>query len=396
MHEKRPSALMICPEPPYPLCGGGRHRTACVLEYLCRRYEVDLVLFGQAEDPDPTAWLPPGSVRRVKTLKLRRHSKQAAARAARNALRLLRRVPPLNDRFSGFEREIAEFVSGQSYQAGVVEHFWCAHYWPWIAPCCERTVLDLHNIESVLLQRMAGTSAGVKAWMLHRLARAASVWERRWLPKFDLLLAASAADARRAEEAAAGAAVRVMPNTLPWIPRPEPAEEDAVAFSGNFDYEPNAAAAAWFAQEVWPRLSRERRELEWRLIGRCAERLRPLSRTGTGIRLVGAVEDAVRELARAKVVVVPVRAGSGTRVKILEAWAAARPVVSTTLGAEGLEGRNGQEVLLADQAEEFARAVGRLLDSEALRRQAGDAGRILYERRYTREAGWRALEEAGL
>lgn len=387
---------MICPEPPYPLHGGGRHRTACVFEYLCERYEVDLVLFRHTEDPHPAAFLPHGKARRVKILNLKAHSRHPAARAARNLSRIFRRVPPLNDRFSGFERQIASFASGRRYQAAVVEHFWCAHYWPRIAPTSSRTVLDLHNIESVLLQRMAGTSVGPKAWVLARLARAAEDWERKWLPKYDLLLAASSPDGGRVSEIAPGATVHVVPNTLPWTPKPACPQQDAIAFSGNFDYEPNAAGALWFAREIWPRIHRRHPSLEWRLIGRCAERLQRLSRPGTRIRLIGAVDDPVRELARAKVIVVPVRAGSGTRVKILEAWAAARPVVSTALGAEGLGARPGHELLLAEAPEQFANAVSTLLASESLRSRISGAGRALYEQRYTRDAGWQALEEAGL
>lgn len=387
---------MISPEPPYPLHGGGRHRTACLFEYLCERYEVDLVLFRQPEDPDPAVFLPPGKARRVKILSLKAHRRHPAARAARNLSRIFRHVPPLNDRLSGFERDIASFTSERRYLAAVVEHFWCAHYWPQIAPISSRTVLDLHNLESVLLQRMAEASAGVRAWMLARLSRAASAWERRWFPKFDLILAASSLDASRASKTAPRAALRVFPNTLPWIPKLECPQEDAIAFSGNFDYEPNAAGAEWFAREIWPRIHSRHPSLEWRLIGRSAERLQRLSQTGTPIRLIGAVDDAVRELARAKVVVVPVRAGSGTRVKILEAWAAARPVVSTALGAEGLDARPGHELLLADAPDQFANAVSTLLASESLRSRIGGAGRALYEQRYTRDAGWQALEEAGL
>jgi glycosyltransferase involved in cell wall biosynthesis len=109
------------------------------------------------------------------------------------------------------------------------------------------------------------------------------------------------------------------------------------------------------------------------------------------IELAGPVVDAVAALAAARVAVVPLRAGSGTRVKILEAWAAATPVVSTTIGAEGLEAADGADLLLADPPEAFAAAVSALLDSADLRRRVGAAGRALYERRFTWETAWAAL-----
>jgi len=107
--------------------------------------------------------------------------------------------------------------------------------------------------------------------------------------------------------------------------------------------------------------------------------------------VVGAVEDAVAELARSRVAVVPVLSGSGTRLKILEAWAAGLPVVSTTLGAEGLPVRDGETVLLGDGASAFAEAVTRLLTCIELRRALGKAGRLLLDKEFTWETAWKKL-----
>jgi glycosyltransferase involved in cell wall biosynthesis len=104
------------------------------------------------------------------------------------------------------------------------------------------------------------------------------------------------------------------------------------------------------------------------------------------------VDDAIRELARAKVAVVPVLAGSGTRLKILEAWAAGLPVVSTTLGAEGLGARDGESLLLADGGPAFAEAVSRLLACTDLRQRVGAAGRLLLEKDFTWETAWEKLD----
>lgn len=110
------------------------------------------------------------------------------------------------------------------------------------------------------------------------------------------------------------------------------------------------------------------------------------------IQVTGPVADAIAELAPAKVAVAPLLAASGTRLKIMEAWAAGCAVVSTRLGAEGLEARDGEHLLLADGAADFARAVSRLLESAELRLRVGAAGRDLYERMYTWESAWARLE----
>jgi glycosyltransferase involved in cell wall biosynthesis len=97
-------------------------------------------------------------------------------------------------------------------------------------------------------------------------------------------------------------------------------------------------------------------------------------------------------LARAQVAVAPVLAGSGTRLKILEAWAAGLPVVSTTLGAQGLGARDGENLLLADGGPAFAEAVSRLLASPDLRESLGAAGRLLLEKEFTWERAWKKLD----
>ena len=109
------------------------------------------------------------------------------------------------------------------------------------------------------------------------------------------------------------------------------------------------------------------------------------------IQATGPVDDAVRELAKSRAAVVPVLAGSGTRFKILEAWAAGIPVVSSTVGAEGLPARDGENILIADTGPAFAEAVSRLLASPALRERIGMAGRRSQVREFTWDRAWEKL-----
>jgi glycosyltransferase involved in cell wall biosynthesis len=110
------------------------------------------------------------------------------------------------------------------------------------------------------------------------------------------------------------------------------------------------------------------------------------------IECTGPVSDAVIELARAKVVVVPLLAGSGTRVKILEAWAAGRAVVSTSVGAEGLPAVEGGNIRIADTPQAMAAAVLELLADRASRQRLGAAGRAVYEEKFCWPAAWKTLE----
>jgi glycosyltransferase involved in cell wall biosynthesis len=388
----KPAALMLAPEAPYPVAGGGALRTASLLEYLSQRYRVDLIVFRQPGAADPAARIPQGKVERVVVLDLPANGRSLAARGWRNASRLVREMPPLVDRFSGFDQRIRDAVAGREYEAGIIEHFWCAPYWEAVAAVCRRTVLNLHNIESVLHARCAEADGSV-AGMAHRLfSTACREMERTWLPRFSEVLTTSERDASTAREVAPGARVRVYPNAIPLRPMPEVVVEDVVVFSGNMEYHPNTSAVRFFRRDVWPRLRDRWPGLVWRLLGKNPAAVSQFTSGDTRIEVIGAVEDAVLELARAKVAVVPLLAGSGTRLKILEAWAAGVPVVSTSLGAEGLPVRHGEQLLLADSGAAFGESVSRLLESKELRREVGRAGRLLLEKEFTWETVWKNLD----
>jgi hypothetical protein len=372
--------------------GGGAFRTASLLHYLAQTRPVDIILFRQPGAPDPAAQLPPGLVRRATVIQLPPTGRGTAARALRNSGRMLRRVPPLVDRFAGFEREVVQAIGGDRYEIGLIEHSWCAAYWEQIAPTCQRTVLDLHNIESTLHARCADVE-GAAAAFAHRVFRDASLAiERTWLPRFSRVLTTSAHDASAALAIAPTANISVYPNALPCRPQPERADEEVIAFSGNMEYHPNISAVQFFREQVWPLLRDRWPALVWRLVGKNPQAVRRWIEGDPRIEATGEVEDAVVELARSRVVVVPLLTGSGTRFKILEAWMAGVPVVSTTIGAEGLPYRDGQHLLIADGASEFAATVTRVLENTELRQQLAQAGRQLFERNLTWEAAWKKLE----
>jgi glycosyltransferase involved in cell wall biosynthesis len=391
-----PAALVVSPEAPYPAAGGGALRTASLLEYLGRRRPLDVILFRERGAPDPRAACPRGLARRIDLVELPRHSRAAPARAGRNLVRFLRGVPPLNDRFAGFGPLLRRLVEGRRYHLSLIEHFWCAPYVDELRAVSCGVALDLHNIESALLERTAAAESGPAAVLFARFARAAHALERRWLPRFTHLLATSEDDAARLRALAPAPAVHVYPNALPWRPVPAAEKEEAIAFSGNLEYHPNRAAVRFFARRIWPALRERRPGLRWRIVGRHPEAVRAFVRGDPRVELTGPVEDAVAELARAQLAVAPMLAGSGTRVKILEAWAAALPVVSTTLGAEGLEARDGEHLLLADTADGIRSGVEALLEAPRRREELGAAARRLFEERFTWEAAWRRLDEAGL
>ena len=359
-------ALFLTPEAPRAGTGGGGLRSASLLEYLRTKYDVQVASFTVPY-----------------------HSKSFAARVRRNAWRLLKGVPPLVDRFAGFEEQLA--LEGR-YKVAVIEHFWCAPYADAIRPYCDVLVLDLHNVESALAATHARATTGLEAAVHRRFAGAYEALERKWIPKFDVVLATSEEDSRRIEHPN----VVVYPNALPVLDAPSVAEGNCIVFSGNLEYHPNIEAVRWFRSSIWPALRERNDWLTWDLVGRNAEAIEAIVKGDPRIRLIGQVDDAVAAIASARVVVVPLLSGSGTRFKILEAWAARRAVVSTAIGAEGLGARDGEHLVLVDGAAEFAGAVQRLLDDPERAGKIGWAGRSLYMDRYTWPVAWKRLESVGI
>jgi glycosyltransferase involved in cell wall biosynthesis len=388
------SALIVCPEAPYPATGGGALRTASILEYLAPRYALDVIVFREPGAADPKSAFSPGSVCHLHVIDLPYHSKRPAARAGRNLMRFLRGRPPLNDRFSGFEQEVSRCLGSRHYDVALIEHLWCAPYYDQVAPHAARTILDLHNIESVLYRRSGETGPWPASVLFGRFAGAAREIERRWLPRFSSVLVTSEEDAARVRQIAGS--VCVYPNAIPAVARPLVHEENVIIFSGNLDYPPNIQGVRFFKSKIWPVLRERWPELRWRLAGKNAGGVASYLRGDSRIEVIGPVKDAIATIAAARVVVVPLLAGSGTRVKILEAWATGRAVVSTSIGAEGLPARDGEHLVLADTAESFAGAVSRLLESAGERERMGVAGRALYEQRFTWERAWNLLAGLGI
>ena len=242
-------------------------------------------------------------------------------------------------------------------------------------------VLDLIDLEDAkITARMsipAPAGQGMAAAVRQRAARTFSAEEvRRWRRlqrscgrRVGATVVCSDLDARRAR-ATGVPRVEVVPNAYRIVDRPvgkrSVGDPPTVLFHGTLRYPPNAEAARFLVDHVAPELRRLVPDVRIRLVGTTAPGLESVD-DPPGVTLVGPVPDITDELARADVVIVPIRFGSGTRLKVVEAFAHRIPVVATTLGAEGLGAQDGVHLLLADTASGLAGACARLLSDEAVR-----------------------------
>lgn len=259
--------------------------------------------------------------------------------------------------------EIARDVRANSKLTRLIEHSQLAPYVVLARPE-QRTVLDTHNVESELLANFASSTgsalmravARYESWAMRRV-------ERRALDRFDAVVAVSSHDASELESMSRGAVrVSVASNGTgdAWFQAlSSPAEEPTVVFAAHLGWRPNVDAAVWLVDKVWPEVLRIRPDARLILAGRspAAEVLALRSST---VSVLADVDDMVPVVARAWVATAPLLAAGGTRLKIIEAIAAGTPVVSTALGALGLEEMAGESLIIANTPSEFAVALTRL------------------------------------
>jgi glycosyltransferase involved in cell wall biosynthesis len=223
----------------------------------------------------------------------------------------------------------------------------------------------------------------VRAKAAFRETERLEILRRKQLGRFDLILLAAPAEAEALSAAWPARRIAALPNairtgaTLPKLPK----TIDGMMV-GNLSYYPNIDAAKFLCREVLPLLTRTRGDLRLALVGRDpGQDLRALAML-PGVTVHGAPADLAPHYAAARLALAPLRAGVGSRIKILEAFSYGLPVVSTTIGAAGLEVEPGRHLLLADGVQDFAAAMLRLLEDESLAARIASEGQGLLHRRY--------------
>ncbi len=333
----------------------------------------------------------------------------------------------LKQQLAGCERVISVPYAvpkrGSAAFVGAVARSWFSHYpvdlWKWRVPEVRHAVCEVlasgnvdlciadflfaaanvpmsprvpvllfeHNVEYLIWQRLANleTSAWKRAlfemeWRKLRACEAAAC------RRAALTVTVSDDDRQRLENLGAG--IRAVPiltgvDTSYFTPRRSAEVPGRLVFSGSMDWHPNEDAVCYFADEVLPRIRADVPGVSFTIVGRNpSARVRQLA-ARPGIVVTGTLDDVRPSIAEGSVYVVPLRAGSGTRIKIFEALSMGKAVVSTSVGAEGLALESGRHFLAADTAHDFAHAVIRLLRDAARRRALGDAGRALVETNYS-------------
>ena len=250
------------------------------------------------------------------------------------------------------------------------------------------SVLFTHNVETEIYERHAAVARGLRRRVWQREAARMRRFEADVLARFDTVVAVSARDGRALAERFRPADVALIDTGVDldfYAFHPPATQATTVVFSGAMDSRSNIDGIGFLMDEVWPRVIAARPDARMRVVGRNppAELVAKAGRLGLGWHFTGFVDDIRPHVLAGDVAVIPLRVGSGTRLKAFEAMALGRPVVSTALGMEGLDVQPGTHFLAAETAAAFAAAILRLLDGPDLRRDLAAAARRVLEERFS-------------
>ena len=263
-------------------------------------------------------------------------------------------------RYGWFPSVLKRLLEAQKFDFIHFDHPHTALTWPQIKRLQPeaRLVLDAHNVEAEIMERLAETAPRWQRKGLRWQAARIHELERDLARNFDLVFTCSEKDADAFREMGSQR-VRVVPNAIPPLAPPLVAQRHDVVFVGSLDWRPNADAAVVLAKEIWPRCRALLPGSRLVVVGRNPP-LHVQALASHDVSIEGSVPSVRPYLDQAFATAIPLRAGSGTRIKILEAWAAGVPVIASRIAAEGLPYTDGRDLILAEEPGEFARALVRL------------------------------------
>jgi glycosyltransferase involved in cell wall biosynthesis len=370
----------------WPATTGGRVRSLNTIAELARGHQVTVITtHGKGDDPDGLKQQLAGC-ERVISVPYAVPKRGSAAFVSAVARSWFSHYPVdlWKWRVPGVRDAVNEVFANDNVDVCVADFLFAAAN----VPMSSRVPVLLfeHNVEYLIWQRLANLETSPWKRALFEVEwRKLRACEADTCRRAALTVTVSDDDRQRLE--ALGAGIHAVPiptgvDTNYFTPRPDAEVPERLVFSGSMDWHPNEDAVCYFADEILPRIRAEIPGVSFTIVGRNPNaRVRELA-SRPGIVVTGTLDDVRPSIAEGSVYVVPLRAGSGTRIKIFEALSMGKAVVSTSVGAEGLALESGRHFLAADTAHDFAHAVTRLLRDAARRRALGDTRRALVEANY--------------
>lgn len=378
------AALIVANRLPFPLDDGWKVRTWHSIRAVAEHHHVTLVV-AESDSPELVTAAATSWGGRVEIVGVPLGTRNSPLRLIKG---LVTRKPVQywNQQSAAAHAIVARLVAEREFSIGMAVTTFMWRYLDSLPKGVPR-IVDTHNVDSVNMDRyVTSLGHGPKRWYAARTAANLRHLEREVFAAADQVWVCSDDEAATLAASGVGSPVIVVPNgvdTVRFSPGNSPPEPARLLFFGKLDYFPNHDAVTHCLREILPRIRAAIPEVELQIVGGGASPLLQQEiAKAPGATLVGHVDDIAAAIATAAVVIVPLRAGGGTRLKILEAMAVARPVVSTTIGAEGLGMSDGEELCLTDEPTMFADRVIKLLRDPEGANQLGARGRTAVQQRF--------------
>jgi len=382
--------LVISPTFPYPLISGGKLRIFHILEQLSREYGVTLITLAENGDDTSGNRSALRFLEELITVPIDQSRNGKIKRILMNAHRYLLGEPAVNivKSSTGMHRQIRKTLAERRFDAVQIEYSQFMSYLPLVQSFGIPCLAVAHDVSHISLARSGLTQYGLRRLFWDREARLMKAFETAMWARPDRVVAMSDTDADYIRSLIPEATVDVVPNGVDVTNMAvrEKHETPTITFVGWMRHHPNLDAITWFLQDIWLLVRALHPSVRFHIIGRgLPGHLAELVQKDERTEYLGFVEDIQSAVGKSWLSVVPLRIGSGTRLKILESMGLGTPVVSTTIGAEGIKATDGEHILIADTPGEFARRVVELLDSEVTRQGLASSGRRLVEDLYAWE-----------
>jgi glycosyltransferase involved in cell wall biosynthesis len=360
-----------------PVDTGGKIRSYNILRHLARNQEVTLLsYYGGPRDVAYEAEIQ-GELPQAHTIHTANRGASVLAQSLQYLGQFFQSAPFAVNKFThpAVQREVASRLDGNQFEVAICDFLSASQNFP--EKLTTPAILFQHNVETVLWQRMASTESNpAKRFAYHLEAKKMSRYEQKALGKFHHVIAVSEGDRQQMLAMDPACTVSVVPTGVDTqkygAALPASADPPRIVFTGSMDWEPNIDAVAYFTREIFPKVRAEFPSAIFQIVGRNPHpSVKQLA--SSSVIVTGTVPSVGEYLREASLVVVPLRVGGGTRLKIFEAMAMGRAVVSTSIGAEGLNVEGGRDLILADDATSFARAINLLLRDSGLRRRYEEA-----------------------
>ncbi|MCB9263216.1 MAG: glycosyltransferase [Flavobacteriales bacterium] len=290
-----------------------------------------------------------------------------------------------------FEQELIKLLNENQYDIIQIEGTFPAVYSDTIFKYAKsaKVVLRQHNVEFQIWQRLAANAKNpIKKWYLNLLSRRLENFEKKHLNQYAALVPVTEDDGNLFKKMGCKIPVFASPagiNTEVWKPTYEQENPYAIFHIGSLEWLPNLEAVMWFLDEVWPHILQKTDKISFFVAGKgMPENLKNLKLKN--VEMVGEVDSATAFVADKAITVVPLKSGSGIRLKILEAMSAGKVVISTTIGAQGINYSENENILIADTPEAFAQSLINVVEDNAYRKIIQQNARQLIENQYSNKS----------